>query len=206
MRRLDIPLKGFHRFQKRFINHRLVFQPRFATDVRSAERTRQPSPPLEKVFVLMSGEKEGYGGNRVGESRAVRSLNSLQPLVRALPRHSPPLSLVEGQSINILMGLNCRFYPSNDGGSSSIRSAEPPIASLYLFSPSFAHPASAPFRQISRIRKNVKKKKKKRKNRIYEAFSFTARTLKSRSIHPIFFGKNELPGKILPLVEHRLHF
>lgn len=164
MRRLDIPLKGFHRFQKRFINHRLVFQPRFATDVRSAERTRQPSPPLEKVFVLMSGEKEGYGGNRVGESRAVRSLNSLQPLVRALPRHSPPLSLVEGQSINILMGLNCRFYPSNDGGSSSIRSAEPPIASLYLFSlPSFAHPASAPFRQISRIRKNVKKKKKKKK-------------------------------------------
>ena len=163
LRRLDIPLKGFHRFQKRFINHRLVFQPRFATDVRSAERTRQPSPPLEKVFVLMSGEKEGYGGNRVGESRAVRSLNSLQPLVRALPRHSPPLSLVEGQSINILMGLNCRFYPSNDGGSSSIRSAEPPIASLYLFSPSFAHPASAPFRQISRIRKNVKKKKKKKK-------------------------------------------
>lgn len=205
MRRLDIPLKGFHRFQKRFINHRLVFQPRFATDVRSAERTRQPSPPLEKVFVLMSGEKEGYGGNRVGESRAVRSLNSLQPLVRALPRHSPPLSLVEGQSINILMGLNCRFYPSNDGGSSSIRSAEPPIASLYLFSlPSFAHPASAFSPNFPHPKK--REKKKKRKNRIYEAFSFTARTLKSRSIHPIFFGKNELPGKILPLVEHRLHF
>lgn len=205
MRRLDIPLKGFHRFQKRFINHRLVFQPRFATDVRSAERTRQPSPPLEKVFVLMSGEKEGYGGNRVGESRAVRSLNSLQPLVRALPRHSPPLSLVEGQSINILMGLNCRFYPSNDGGSSSIRSAEPPIASLYLFSlPSFAYPASAFSPNFPHPKK--REKKKKRKNRIYEAFSFTARTLKSRSIHPIFFGKNELPGKILPLVEHRLHF
>lgn len=158
------PIKGIPSFSKAF--HKSPA--RFSTEVcdRRAERGEDAptlAPPRKGVRVDVWRERGVRGGNRVGESRAVRSLNSLQPLVRALPRHSPPLSLVEGQSINILMGLNCRFYPSNDGGSSSIRSAEPPIASLYLFSlPSFAHPASAPFRQISRIRKNVKKKKKEK--------------------------------------------
>lgn len=142
----------------------------------------------------MSGrERRQRERNRVGESRAVRSLNSLQPLVRATPTPltSTFFRLAEGQSINILMGLNCRFYPSNDGGSAA-RSSEPLIAPLSFLSVSAFSPFCL-FVQISRIRKNVKKKKK---NRIYEAFSSTARTLKSRSIHPIFFGKNELPGKI----------
>lgn len=75
------------------------------------------------------------------------------------PLTSTFFRLAEGQSINILMGLNCRFYPSNDGGSAA-RSGEPPIASLSFPSVSAFRPSCLPplpFRQISRIRKNVKK-------------------------------------------------
>lgn len=109
----------------------------------------------------MSGrERRQRERNRVGESRAVRSLNSLQPLVRATPTPltSTFFRLAEGQSINILMGLNCRFYPSNDGGSAA-RSSEPLIAPLSFLSVSAFSPFCL-FVQISRIRKNVKKKKK----------------------------------------------
>lgn len=129
--------------------------------MRSAKDAPTSSPLPEKVFVSMSGrERRQRERNRVGESRAVRSLNSLQPLVRATPTPltSTFFRLAEGQSINILMGLNCRFYPSNDGGSAA-RSSEPLIAPLSFLSVSAFSPFCL-FVQISRIRKNVKKKKK----------------------------------------------
>lgn len=116
----------------------------------------------------------------------------------------PHFANVEGQSINILMGLNCRFYPRLRGSGSL---NEPPIPSLSFsrstfVSGPFAHPVSALSANFLHPKTTWKP--------IFTGLSALACTLKSCSIHSIVFsvrtGKREftfckfyqLPGKIQP--------
>lgn len=75
------------------------------------------------------GTKTGRGMQQAWKSRADVPLNNYRTLVLCPLWYTVP----DGQSINTLMGLNCRFYPSIAG---ALPNAECTVYRIFIFPPS----------------------------------------------------------------------